>query len=137
MGAVGAVGALGALRLAKPLAAALAALTIAASAHAQQARTGIFEGRGGHEASGGVTVERAGERWVMRFAEDFRLDRAPDPRIAFGNDGYDASTTLGRLKSLKGAARYRLPGRIDPAGYNEVWLWCKKFDVPLAVAKLK
>ena len=128
---------MGALRLTRPLAAALAALTIAAAAQAQQARMGTFEGKSGHEASGGVTVERSGERWVMRFAEDFRLDRAPDPRIAFGNDGYDASTTLGRLKSLKGAARYRLPGRIDPAQYNEVWLWCKKFEVPLAVAKLK
>ena len=127
-----------ATKLMKPLVAAIAAGLIAtAAAEAQQARSGTFEGKAGHEASGGVTVERAGERWVMRFAEDFRLDRAPDPRIAFGNDGYDASTTLGRLKSLKGAARYRLPGRIDPSRYNEVWLWCKKFEVPLAVAKLK
>ena len=126
-----------ALKLATPLVAAIAAAMLAAAAQAQQARSGTFEGKAGHEASGGVTVERKGERWVMRFAEDFRLDRAPDPRIAFGNDGYDASTTLGRLKSLKGAARYRLPGKIDPGKYNEVWLWCKKFEVPLAVAKLK
>ena len=126
-----------ALKLAMPLMAAVAAAILAGGAEAQQARRGTFVGKGGHEASGGVTVERKGERWIMRFAEDFRLDRAPDPRIAFGNDGYDASTTLGRLKSLKGATRYRLPGRIDPTQYNEVWLWCKKFEVPLAVAKLK
>ncbi len=105
---------MGALRLAKPLA--------AAAAQAQQARSGTFEGKSGHVSSGGVSVAQEKGRWVMRFAEDFRLDRAPDPRIAFGKDGYDASTTLGRLKSLKGAARYRLPARIDPAKYNEVWL---------------
>ena len=125
-----------AMRLAKPLAAALALAMLAAAAHAQQTRSGTFEGRGGHEASGGVTVERTGERWVVLFADDFRLDRAPDPRIAFGKDGYDPGSTLGRLKSLRGAARYRLPRKTDPSQYNEVWLWCKKFDVPLAVAKL-
>lgn len=124
-------------RLVTSLAAGLAALSIAAAASAQEERTGTFEGRGGHEASGGVVVERVGERWIVRMADDFRLDRAPDPRLAFGKDGYDADSTLGRLKSLKGATRYRLPARIDPARYNEVWLWCKKFDVPLAVAKLK
>ena len=130
-----------ALRLAKPLAAGIAAAMLATAAaqaqQAQQARSGTFEGRGGHESSGGVTVERAGERWVVLFADDFRLDRAPDPRIAFGKDGYDPNSTLGRLKSLRGAARYRLPRTVDPAQYNEVWLWCKKFEVPLAVAKLK
>lgn len=129
---------MGALKLARPLVAAIAAgLISAAAAQAQQARTGTFEGKSGHKSSGGVSVGQEKGRWVLRMADDFRLDRAPDPRIAFGNDGYDAGTTLGRLKSLKGAARYRLPDTIDPAKYNEVWLWCKKFEVPLAVAKLK
>ena len=80
---------MGALKLAKPLVAAIAAGLIAtAAAQAQQARSGTFEGKSGHKSSGGVSVAQEKGRWVMRFAEYFRLDRAPDPRIAFGNDGY-------------------------------------------------
>ena len=76
-------------------------------------------------------------RWFVRLAENFRLDRAPDPRVALGKDGYDAATTLGRLKARSGSDRYLIPDSIDPAKFNEVWLWCKAFEVPLAVAKLK
>ncbi len=126
------------MRFAKPLLAAVAAGLIAtAAAQAQQARMGTFEGQSGHKASGGVSVEQKGGRWFVRFAKDFRLDRAPDPRVALGKDGYDASTTLGRLRSRRGTGRYPLRDTIDPAKYNEVWLWCKAFEVPLAVAKLK
>ena len=129
---------MGGLRLAKPLLAAIAAGLIAtAAAQAQQARTGSFEGKSGHKASGGVSIERAGGRWFVRLAENFRLDRAPDPRVALGKDGYDAATTLGRLKARRGSDRYLIPDSIDPAKFNEVWLWCKAFEVPLAVAKLK
>lgn len=128
---------MGALKLAKPLVAAIAAGLLATAAQAQQARSGSFEGKSGHKASGEVSIERAGGRWFVRLAKNFRLDRAPDPRVALGKDGYDASTSLGRLKSRRGSDRYLLPDSIDPAKYNEVWLWCKAFEVPLAVAKLK
>ena len=127
-----------AMKLAKPLVAAIAAALLAsATAQAQQARSGSFEGKSGHKASGGVSIERTGGRWFVRLADDFRLDRAPDPRVALGRDGYDASTLLGRLKSRSGSDRYLLPDSIDPAKYNEVWLWCEAFSVPLAVARLK
>ncbi|WP_432612907.1 DM13 domain-containing protein, partial [Litoreibacter halocynthiae] len=35
-----------------------------------------------------------------------------------------------------GASTYKIPAGIDPDDYNEVWIWCEKFNVPLGVAKL-
>ncbi len=120
------------------LAAAVTGLIAAAGpAGAEPGRKGTFEGKSGHVVTGTVSIERAGSRWFVRLADDFRLDRAPDPRVALGKDGYDESTTLSRLKSRTGSDRYQIPDRIDPARYNEVWIWCKKFEVPLALAKLR
>ena len=99
--------------------------------------TGSFVGQSDHETSGSVSiVESDGKYWV-KLAEDFSLDGAPDPKVGLGNDGYDPATKSGQLASLKGASSYEIPARVDVANYNEVYIWCEKFDVPLGVAKLK
>ncbi|WFE92089.1 DM13 domain-containing protein [Roseibium porphyridii] len=68
---------------------------------------------------------------------DFTFDGAPDARIGLGRNGrYDPDTDLGALKKLKGQQSYRLRGGIDVSKYNEVYVWCRKFNVPLGVAKL-
>ena len=76
------------------------------------------------------------QRWVV-FAKNFRLDGAPDPRVAFGNGRYVRGTNIARLRKLKGAQAYTVPSRINLSKYNQVWLWCKKFNAPLAVARVK
>ena len=73
----------------------------------------------------------------MVLAADFSLDGAPDPRVGFGKDGkYDTATGRGLLKSLNGTQSFTVPAGVDPSDYNEIYIWCLKFSVPLGVAAL-
>ncbi|WP_299281470.1 DM13 domain-containing protein [uncultured Tateyamaria sp.] len=95
-------------------------------------RTGTFVGASNHVTTG--TAEIAGNQ--VNLLADFTFDGAPDPKVALGKDGYDSSTLMGLLTSNEGASSYAIPAGIDPSEYNEVWIWCEKFNVPLGVAKL-
>lgn len=104
------------------------------SAHAE---TGVLQGAGGHKASGHVEIIRSGEAAKVVFKDDFTLQDAPAPRLAWGKDGYKHGTIFATLAKFKGAQEYSVPAGTDLGQYNEFWIWCEKFDVPLAVAKLK
>ena len=95
-------------------------------------RLGTFKGASNHVTTG--TAEVAGNQ--VNLLADFTFDGAPDPKVALGKDGYDKNTLMGPLTSDKGASSYAIPAGIDASEYNEVWIWCEKFNVPLGVAKL-
>ena len=96
-------------------------------------RLGTFQGLAGHTVTG--TAELAGN--VVNLLDDFTFDGAPDPKIALGKDGvYDPATLSGLLENYGGASSFTLPAGVDPAQYNEVWVWCERFNVGLAIAKL-
>ncbi len=118
---------------------AVAALVFfaAAAPAADHVARGSFQGASGHVTSGGVTVEKTAEGYVLVLEEDFSFDGAPDPQLGLGKDGYDGSTRFSKLQSNSGKQSYKLPAGIDASQYNEVWVWCEKFSVPLGVAKLK
>jgi hypothetical protein len=80
-------------------------------------------------------VSADGIRVVLQ--PDFRFDGAPDPKLGFGGNGYDKSSRFSALKSNGGEPAYRIPPSLDPAGYNEFWIWCQRYSVPLGVATLK
>jgi hypothetical protein len=40
------------------------------------------------------------------------------------------------LRSNSGAQAYKVPEGIDPDAFDEVSIWCRKYSVPLGVAKL-
>ncbi|MEM8758097.1 MAG: DM13 domain-containing protein [Planctomycetota bacterium] len=99
--------------------------------------TGSFSGLNDHVVSGQVFLVETDGAHVLRFGDDFSHDEAPDPKVGFGNDGeYDSSTTFSPLKSRSGAQSYVVPGEIDVSKYNEVYVWCEQFAVPLAVATI-
>lgn len=104
------------------------------SAHAEP---GVLRGASGHMAYGHVEVVRNGETAKVVFKEDFTLQEAPAPRLAWGKDGYKRGTVFATLAKFKGAQEYQIPTGTDLGQFNELWIWCEKFDVPLAVAKLK
>ena len=115
----------------------LLAIPLTAEAGSQVILSGKFKGQSGHDVSGGVSILKTDSGYVVMLEKDFRLDRAPDPKLAFGQNGYNASTLFAKLKSNKGAQVYSLPEDLNPTGYNEFWVWCEKHNVPLGVAKLK
>ena len=99
---------------------------------------GRFTGASNHVTSGVVeVVKNADGSHTVILADDFSLDGAPDPRVGLGKDGkYDKATGMGLLKSLKGHQTFSVPAGVNPADYNEVYIWCLKFNVPLGVAPL-
>ena len=123
------------LALAAPILATL--LTAAPAAAQEAARSGTFMEAGGHDASGGVEIVEEGGAYTVVLAEDFRMDRAPDPYLAFGSaDAFAEGTDFAVVESRRGGQSYAVPGGIDPTEHEAVWLWCREVGVPLGVALL-
>ena len=102
------------------------------------AGSGSFKGLSNHSASGGVSVEKRGDTYVIVLDKSFTFDGAPDPRIAFGNDGkFAKNTDFKPLKSNNGSQEYSVPKNIDVSKFSEVHIWCRQYSVGLAVARLK
>lgn len=100
--------------------------------------SGTFSGRSGHETSGTVEVLQTGGGWQVRLAPDFRFDGAPDPRVGFGRGGaFAEGTDFEVLERNEGEQVYRVPHGIDPAAFDEVYIWCRQFSVPLGVATIR
>ena len=123
--------------------AAMAAMAIAAAPMASQAagdvlQSGTFEGASGHATSGGVTVVSTDDGPVVVLGDDFVFDGAPDPHVAFGTGGtFDPDSVLGLLISDTGEQVYAVPASLDISGYDEVYIWCVQYSVPLGVAALR
>ena len=100
-------------------------------------RSGEFVGKSDHITTGGVTVEKISSGIIVRLAADFSLDGAPEPSVGFGKDGeYDPDSDLGDLVLIEGRQTYLLPKEVDYTQYNEIYIWCDKFSVPLGVATI-
>lgn len=99
--------------------------------------SGAFTGQSGHATSGGVEVVETAAGWEVRLGPDFSFDGAPDPRVGFGRDGrFAADTDFEPLRRNAGAQVYAVPDALDPADYDEVYIWCRQYAVPLGVAKI-
>jgi len=113
--------------------AALAAPAIAADAGS----TGLFSGRSGHATSGSVKIVKDGDGYIVELGPNFSLDNGPDPKVGFGRDGkFVPGTLIGALKSLKGSQSYRAPASLDIRTFDQVYIWCERFAVPLGAAQL-
>jgi hypothetical protein len=100
--------------------------------------SGSFKGASSHVTNGNVTIRKTADGVVVVLEEDFDFDGAPDPKLGFGKDGkYDHGSQISHLGSNKGRQVYEVPASIDPEAYNEFYVWCEKYNVPLGVANLK
>lgn len=115
-----------------------AALTFGAAAAFAGDASGTFKGLKGYGTKGGVTVtENADGSHTVTLASNFSMKQAPDPQIGFGNNGkFTKGTNISLLKSNKGAQSFRVPASIDVSKFNEVYVYCVQYSVPLGVAKL-
>lgn len=113
-------------------------LTVLATFGASAGTSGSFIGKSDHITTGGVSiVKNADGTATVTLDENFSLDGAPDPRVAFGKDGsYASEADLGELKNLNGKQVYTVPASVNIDDYNEIYIWCLKFSVPLGVAAL-
>ena len=116
---------------------ATAVATVGAPAlAADKSRTAAFVKKNSYAVTGRAELVKQGNGYVVNLSDDFSFANAPDPKIALGRNGYDKSTLMGLLKSNKGASSYQVPAGVNAEEYNEVWIWCEQYNVPLAVATL-
>lgn len=91
-----------------------------------------------YSVTGSVEIQTTDTRQILRISDDFTISSGPDLYIHFGKDGtYVETARVARLSKLSGKQEYEIPDSIDPTMYNEVWIWCRAFAVPFAVAKLE
>jgi hypothetical protein len=117
----------------------MAAASFATIASADEiSASGTFTGASDHITTGGVSVvETSAGGAVVILDADFSLDGAPDPSVGFGIDGeYVAASDLGELTSINGLQVFVVPEGLDVADFNEIYIWCDEFSVPLGVAAL-
>ncbi|MEM6612325.1 MAG: DM13 domain-containing protein [Cyanobacteria bacterium P01_C01_bin.72] len=124
----------------------LATLVVAASPTVAKANNSMseaevltsasFTGENGHEVSGSVQIVQEGDIQYLVLGNDFKFDGAPDPKLGFSqNDKFVEDSLFSGLNLDEGKQIYRLPADFDAAQYDEVTVWCDKFDVSLAEAK--
>lgn len=90
-----------------------------------------------HTGSGNVNVIKVGDRYIIRFEENFDVANGPDLYVGFGKDGeYLKGSEIGELKGNIGSQNYEVPEGINLEDYNEVWIWCRAFSVGFAKASL-
>lgn len=100
--------------------------------------SGSFKGASSHETNGNITIRKTDDGVVVVLEDDFDFDGAPDPKLGFGKDGrYDRASQISHLGSNKGRQVYDVPAHVDPEAYNEFYVWCEKYNVPLGVADLE
>ncbi len=116
----------------------VAILAFGANAAFAGTKTGSFHGASNHVTTGDYTISKQSDgSYVITLEDNFSLDGAPDPSVGFGKDGkYSKATYLGNLKNLKGKQSFAIPASVDLSDFNEVYIWCAKFTVPLGVAPL-
>ncbi len=127
------------MRLKTSLAAALIALGGAGVAFAESgSRAGTFSGLSNHVTTGGVTVVKTdGGGYEIKLSRDFFFDGAPDPRIGFGKNGkFVDLTDFEPLQKNEGAQTYSVPASIDASEFDTIFVWCRKFSVPLGSAAI-
>lgn len=118
--------------------AGLALVLGAGMAQAGGAGSGTFKGLSNHITTGGVKVVQTDAGWEIHLKDDFTFDGAPDPRVGFGKDGkFVDPTDFEPLRKNAGGQVYKVPAEIDPTNFDEVYIWCRKFSVPLGVASIK
>lgn len=106
-----------------------------------KARTGSLSGRKGYNVAGTVKVRKAGGKTTVVFEDNYQFDpnkNSPDIKIGFGNgENYVKGSKIhDKLTIKKGAASFEVPAGIDTDKYNELYIYCEKFTVILAVAPL-
>lgn len=97
---------------------------------------GTFVGHGKFTTTGSAVVFRDATGWKVKLGPDFNYSGAPDPKVGLGRNGYITGTTLGHLTSASGEQVYALPAGLDIGDYDQVWIWCEKFSVPIGHADL-
>ncbi len=101
----------------------------------QTLKQGEFVGLAGHDAQGTAKLLKVNNVYFIRLEDNFKVTNGPDLFIYLGkNNKYDPNAKLDALKGNIGGQNYKIPSKINPSDFNEVWIWCRSFSVPFGKA---
>ena len=103
---------------------------------AQVLRAGTFKGVSNYRAQGEIQIVKVGGVTKIILPQNFSVSGVPDPKLGFGSNGYKAGTLFAKLNRNSGTQEYVVPANVDLSKFNEVWIWCERFSVAIAVARL-
>jgi len=110
-------------------------------AFAGEGRKGSLSGRKGYNVVGTVEVKKVGGKTIVALKDDYVFDpnkNPPDIKIGFGNgESYAKGSKIHDALTIKsGAAEFEVPASINTDEFSELYIYCEKFTVILAVAPL-
>ena len=100
-------------------------------------RTAAIRGANGHGAGGTARIVSHSGQQVLELGADFRIDSGRnDVYLAMSANGISpGDQNLGDMKAVSGAQSYDIPG--DGTRYPYVLLWCRPFQIPIALGELR
>lgn len=102
----------------------------------ESVRSGILHGAAGHMAAGTATLSTDMKGTVLTLS-DIRVDKVPDGRVYLAKGGdHRQGIELGKLTQFSGSVSFALPETADPADFDQVVIWCEKFNVEIGRASL-
>lgn len=91
-----------------------------------------------HKVRGTAKLIKTGDKYIVRFEDDFNATNGPDLFVYFGRDGeYVDEARIAALKGNIGSQNYDVPENINPLEYTEIWIWCRAFSVLFGNAVLE
>lgn len=105
--------------------------------HMAGAMSGMLKGAGDHRAAGTVSIAKDASGNPILLLTDITVDKVPDGRVYLAKDAdYTKDIEIGTLTQFSGTVQYAIPATVNPADYNSVVIWCRKFSVEIGHAML-
>jgi hypothetical protein len=100
--------------------------------------SGMLQGTASHHAAGNVYLVTMGDKQLIQFAPDFKVDVGPDvylllSKLEAPNAG---SVQLGKLKHFSGKQTVAVPTKVDVSQYPYLLLWSKQDEAVIGMAQL-
>jgi len=119
------------MNILKSFAIVLAFLLSTGSAFAGKVGSGSY-------ISGKVSVTKSGDTITITLGKGYTMGAAPDPYVSLAKGSQPVTGGIIKLITKQGGQSFTVSAKsLDLAKVDSVVIWCKKFAVPLAVAKIK
>ncbi len=108
------------------------------TAFAGKLGSGSFPDSSQYNISGNVTVSQSGDKITITLGKGYTMGAAPDPYVSLGKGSQPVTGGIIKLLTKQGGQSVTVSAKgIDLAKVDSVIIWCKRYAVPLAVAKIQ
>ncbi len=126
------------MNILKSFAIVLVLLFSTSTAFAGKIGSGSFPSSSQYNISGNVKVTKSGGKITITLGKDYKMGAAPDPYVSLGKGSQPVSGGIIKLLTKQGGQSVTFSAKkVDLSKVDSVIIWCKRYAVPLAVAKIK